>query len=709
MSADLKFDAKKLFHPRGIAIIGASKDRSRIGGHPIHATRQAGYEGGIYPVNPRHEEVQGLRCYPDVASIDEPCDLAIVAVRAALVPAAIEACGKAGIFNAVVLAAGFRETGPEGSKIEHEMLAAARRNRVRVIGPNCQGIVSVHPGVFAAFGSVADELGLRAGGVSAAFQSGGFGYSIVNLAEASGVGFRYCVSSGNETDVTMPELLNSFLDDPGTQLSFAYIEGVTDGRALMRAGWKSLAAGKPLLLWKGAKTNTGARAAASHTANLTGSYDIYRTAFKTSGILEVSDVEQIVDLSKIFLTGRLPEGNGVGVLGISGGSGIVFADEAISRGLELPEFEDATTQALAKIVPLFGSISNPADVTAGVFNDLSVLTETINIVLQDKRVHQLVLLLASMSGEYATQAAKAITAAAEKNDKPIIVGWSGRRARAEQAYQTLEQAGVPILPTPVRAAHAAAKVAQFANARRRHLSQRPDHAITAKSGKVDLPSGAGLLNEADSKRILSNFGIPVTKEARIPVDANAAECASAAGLRYPMAVKVLSAEIPHKSDIGGVRLNIGDAARLNAAATEVVRNASTAMPDASIEGILVSEMASGLELLIGAVNDPTFGPVVTVGMGGIYTEALRDVCFGIAPFDDEEAHRMIARLRSHKLLESNRGRPALDRDSLAQAVAKVSQLAHALGDRLAELDINPVFIGPQGEGIVAADALISLR
>lgn len=707
-------DAQLLFHPRGIAVVGASKDRSRIGGHPIHATLKAGYEGAIYPVNPRYDEIQGLRCYPDLASIDGPCDLAIIAVRAELVPGVVEACGKAGIPNAVVLAAGFRETGEAGADIERAMLNAARDHGVRVVGPNCQGLISIHSGLFAVFGSVADELALRAGSVSAAFQSGGFGYAIVNLAEASGVGFRYCVSSGNETDVTTPELLDSYLDDPGTALAFAYIEGVTDGRALMRAGWKSLETSKPLLLWKGAKTETGARAAVSHTANLTGSYDIYRAAFETCGILEVNDVEQIVDLSKVFLPGRLPEGSGVGVLGISGGSGIVFADEAIGRGLDLPEFSQETTEALRKVVPGFGSVSNPADVTAGVFNDSSVLTETISIVLRDKKVHQLALLLASMSGDHAIRAAQAIAAAWKGTDKPIIIAWSGRRSRAEKAYEILEQAGVPILPTPVRSAHAAAATARFAQARRAHMehARRSGVGTPAPADLPDLPelpTGSGTLNETDSKRILRAAGIPVTREVLVFVGEDAAAAATAAGLRFPVAVKVVSGAIAHKSDIGGVRLNLADAEALSAAAAEVVRNAAAAVPEASIDGVLVSEMAEGLEMLIGAVNDPAFGPVVTLGLGGIFTEALRDVSFGIAPFEIEEAHRMIARLRSRKLLEAYRGRPALDSEALAKAVTDVSRLAAAMGDRLGELDINPVFVRLEGQGVVAADALIALR
>ncbi len=241
---------ERLFHPKGVAIIGASSDLGRIGGHPIKALKNSGYAGGIYPINPKYPELHGLKCYPDVMSLKEPCDLAVVAVPAPGVAKAIRECGKAKIPFAVVLTAGFRETGAEGRKLEAELKTAVDESGVRIIGPNCQGMLSIQARVFAAFGSVADETDFRPGSVSCAFQSGGFGYAVVNLAEAQGVGFRYCVSSGNETDVAMPELLSVFLDDPGTSLAFAYLEGTPDARPLLDVGRKSLEKGKPVLIWK---------------------------------------------------------------------------------------------------------------------------------------------------------------------------------------------------------------------------------------------------------------------------------------------------------------------------------------------------------------------------------------------------------------------------------------------------------------------------
>jgi acetate---CoA ligase (ADP-forming) len=702
-----------LFHPRGIAIIGASADLSRIGGHPIKALKAAGYKGGIFPVNPKYREMHGLTCYPNVSAIETPCDLAVVAVPAAGVPEAIRDCGKAGIHAAVVLTAGFRETGPAGRALEAELKRAATESGVRVIGPNCQGMLSVHDRVWAAFGSPTDETQLRAGSVSCTFQSGGFGFAIVNLAEVQGLGFRYCVSTGNETDVTTPELLSAFLDDPGTSLAFAYLEGTPDARSLLALGRKSMHLAKPVLIWKSATSEVGVKAAASHTANMTGSYDLYRAAMRQCGLIEVDDVEPIVDIAKLFAPGRLPKGKAVGVLSISGGSGIVFADRAAQAGLALPKFSEATLAALRKVIPAFGSVENPADVTAGVFNDMSLFTSTLDIVLADPGIDQLSILLASIGGAPAERAAQAIAAASAKTDKPVHVAWSGRRARSVAATEILETAGIPVLTTPVRLAQAAAVLARFADDRRR-LLPREAPTVAMPAGLV-LPDGAITLNEAESKTVMRAFGIPVAREAFV-VDAQDAASAVLAAtqalvlpdLDGPFAVKIVSRDIAHKTEAGGVKLSVARADLADAART-VIANAKEAAPDAKIDGVLVSEMAQGLEVLIGVVNDASFGPAVALGLGGVLAEVLKDVTHRIAPFDIDTARDMIAELRGARLFDGYRGKPAADKEALARALVAVSQMATALAPRLREMDINPAFVGPPGQGIVAADALLVLK
>ena len=696
-------DFSPLFSPKSIALIGASQDLTRISGQPLKALRASGYKGQIHLVNPKYPELHGQKCFPSAESIGLPVDLAIVAVPAPGVAAAIRDCGKAKIKFAVVLTAGFRETGVGGVAMEAELKRAAHDAGVRMIGPNCQGMVAVPSRVWACFGSISEEVDLTEGDVSCVFQSGGFGYAIVNLAELQGVGFRNCVSSGNETDLTAPELLEAFLDDPGTKMAFAVIEGTPDARRLLDVGAKSLANGKPVLIWKSANTEAGAKAAASHTANMTGRADLFRAAFRQSGLIEVDDVEPIVDIAKLVAQGRRAKGRRMGALSISGGSGIVFADRCVREGLTLPPFSETTVAALRKIIPAFGSSENPADVTAGIFNDMGLLTKTLEIVLQDPGIDQLAILLASIPGAPAAKAAEAIVAAAAKTDKPVHLAWSGRRSKSEAAYRILEAAKVPIIPTPVRLAQATAVLARFEEDRVRLGGRKAP--VASKSVTLKLPAGAATLSEAESKDVLAAYSIAVTREAFVPEGASL--LAKVAKLSPPFAVKVVSRDIAHKSDVGGVKLGLGDVLGAEGAAREVVANARRAKPDAKIDGVLVAEMAAGLEVLIGVVNDPGFGPTVALGLGGVLTEVLRDVTYRIAPFGIEDARDMIGELKGARLFAGYRGQPAVDTEALAKMLVQVSAMAFQMKDRLAEMDINPVFVGPKGA--VAADALVVLK
>lgn len=711
----------KAFDPRGIAIIGASADPTRIGGHPLRALRNAGYTGGIYPVNPKYPEIAGQRCYPTAKAIDGPCDLAIIAVPAAAAPAAVRDAGEAGIAVAVVLTAGFREAGAPGRTLEAELLAAARETGIRLIGPNCQGMLVMQSRVWAVFGSLAEETELRLGRVSGAFQSGGFGFGIVNLSEQQGAGFRICVSTGNETDVTMPELIGAMLDDPGTDMAFGLLEGTPDARRFLDVGRRSLETGKPVLIWKSATTDQGAKAAASHTANMTGSSDLWRAALRQAGLIEVDDVEPITDIAKLVAQGRLPKGPRIGVLSISGGSSIVFADRATTGGLTFPSFTAKTHDALRKIIPSFGSIENPADVTAAVFNNMDLLTNAIGIVLDDPGIDQVVLMLASLPGPPALLAAKAIAAAAARTDKPVTLVWSGRRSKSEPAYAVLEEARIPIVPTPPRMASAMAKLTRFSLDRARLLPRLKADVDAAKSpspfwgevrggGNPDFRGRSAIprtLTEVESKQLLAHYGIPVTREVLVPPGANPLDLAG--HLKPPFAVKIVSADIAHKSDIGGVRLGVATHTDLAAAILDVTERSKQAVPSARIDGVIVAEMAKGLEVLIGIVNDASFGPTVALGMGGVMTEILKDVTYRIAPFGIETAEEMIAELKSARLFSGYRGSPPAEAGALAEALVQVSRLAWDMRDTLAELDINPVFVAERGQGVVAADALAILK
>jgi acyl-CoA synthetase (NDP forming) len=459
-----------------------------------------------------------------------------------------------------------------------------------------------------------------------------------------------------------------------------------------------------VLIWKAGTTEAGVKAAASHTANMTGTYDLYRAALRQSGIIEVDDVEPIVDIARLFAQGRLPKGNAVGVLSISGGSGVVFADAAVKGGLTLPPFAPQTLARLRELIPAFGSPQNPADITAAVFNDKALFADTLAVVLDDPGLDQLAILLASISGPRAAESAAVIAEVAARTDKPVHVAWSGRHGKSEAALQALEGAGVPFVTTPVRLARAAAALARFAGDRRRLLPRRAPAAVAPQG--LDLPAGVVTLNEVESKALLRAFDVPVVAEVFVESGGDVAAAASA--LEAPFAVKVVSRDIAHKTEAGGVRLGVARDG-LADAARAVMQNAQRAVPDARIDGVLVSEMAEGVETLIGVINDESFGPVVALGLGGVLTEVLKDVSYRVAPFDLETAREMIAELRGAALLDGYRGRPPADKEALAGALVAVSQMAAALSPRLKELDINPVFVRPAGRGIAAADALVVLK
>jgi acetate---CoA ligase (ADP-forming) len=722
-----------LLSPRGIAIVGASGDITRFGGQTVRALNTSGYTGGVYPVNPKYGEIDGRRSYASVSAIDGPCDLAVIALPAAHVAGVVAECGRKGIGHAVVLGGGFREIGPEGERLEQEMLAAARAGGVRLIGPNCIGLVNVHANVVAAFGSLTRPPKLQPGGVSVAVQSGGFGMSVVIQAAMAGVGFRHVVATGSESDITMPELLDHYVDDPQTKVIFAYIEGVADGRALMAALDRALDAGKPVVVWKAGKTGQGARAAASHTANLTSTYSVYRAALRQCGVVEVSSAEQVVD----FLVGqsggslqsagmaqvaqpswpaRVARGRNVAIVTNTGGSAVVFADAADEARLVLAPLGEATQARLRELLPPLAAVGNPVDTMAGYPRPEheASFRAAFETLLADPEVHQLCVLFGTIMGPSFALAARVLGEAAVRFDKPVFAVSAVPASISSVGHEFFLGAGIPLLSSPNRAAQVMGQLADFAQARARGAAVSSVSEVPPFHHP--LPAGAVTLDELESKAVLRAAGIPVTVDVCIPLDATLLHdgrigLAEGAGkIAFPVALKLLSRDIAHKSDIGGVRLGIRDAAALADAGREMLASARAAAPDARLGGLLACPMVDGgIEVIVGVVNDETFGPVVALGLGGVLAETLKDVVFRIAPFGRDEALSMISELRAAAVFDGQRGRPAADRAALADVLVKVSALAWALRERIAELDINPLIVRAEGKGVVAVDALLVLH
>ena len=694
---------EKLFSPRRIAIIGASDDKSRPGGRGIDAMLTQGYKGQLLPVHPRLKEAQGLKCYASVKDIDGDIDLAVIALPAQAVVDVVPELGARGIPNAIVLGAGFRESGPEGAILQDKLVENARRAGIRLIGPNCLGVANIHERMFAAFGSLSRPPLLKPGPVSMVMQSGGFGSSLAYACHMAGVGFRVLVSSGNEADLKTAELMDALVDDERTEIILSYMEGADDGRAIMAVGERAMARGKPVLVWKAGNSRQGARAAATHTANMTGTYDVWRAGLKQSGIIEVQSMDEAADYVKALTPRKYPRGRNTAVVTASGGAAVIYSDAADRYGLELQPPGKATHDILAEAFPRAATLQNPVDLAANGFNEASQpgYKLAMEALLADPAMHQVCPMFSAMSGHPMKLMSDVLAEIFPNTDKPMIAFSSVPREFGEAAFQVLEKAGIPVLGSPNGVVRAQAMLADYSAMQSRMQARQatPDKAWAPLQGQ-------GVLDEAASKAAVSAC-LPVTRDVLVPADDEAA--VAKVQVNYPVVVKIVSPDIAHKSDVGGVKLNIRNAAELSAACKEVVANARRHKPQARITGVLICEMINdGIETLVGVTNDEVFGPVVVFGMGGTLAEVLHDVTYRVAPFGIEDARVMIGELRTAAVFDGVRGAPATDKEALAQALVNISQFAWAHRDRLAELDVNPVLVRPVGKGVVAADAVVVL-
>lgn len=700
---------QRLFAPRSIAVIGASDDPKRAGGECVNALLKHGYKGGIYPVNPRLQNVYGLDFFPSVKHIKAEIDLAVIALPAKAVPDVVTECGERGISNVIVLGAGFREVGPEGAALQDAMVANARKLGVRIVGPNCLGLANIHERVFAAFGSISRPPLLNPGPVSMVMQSGGFGSSLAFACHAAGIGFRILVSSGNEADLNAPQLMDALVDDDKTEIILGYIEGVDDGRALMAVAQRAMEKGKTLLLWKAGKTRQGVKSAATHTANMTGTYDIWKAALRQCGVIEVRSIDEAADYIKVLLAKKYPRGRNVAVVTASGGSAVVYADAADEYGLQLETPSAQTLTILRESFPLPASIQNPIDLAGTGVNDKTKpkYVRGLKALLDDPAIHQLCPMFSAMTGTPMKIGAEALAELEPQTDKPMIVFSSVPYEVGSEAFDIMKAAGIPVLFSPSGVVRAQAMLADYAAARARLKGAAPIPQATHSVSTHGHASGSGTLDEMQSKQIVHAF-VPVTQDVIVSADDESALRNLA--VRFPVAVKIVSPDIAHKSDVGGVVLNVKDGDELLNAWKTVIANARKHRPSARITGVLVAQMITdGIETLLGITNDDVFGPVIAFGMGGVLAEVQRDIAYRIAPFGADEARSMIDQLRSRPIFDGIRGKPAADVDALVDALVKASEFAWAQRDSVAEVDVNPLLVRPKGLGVIAADAVVVRR
>ena len=703
----MRTDLERFFNPRSIAIVGASQDLITISGQPLKHLQSHRFPGELYPVNPKYQEILGVKCYPSLAALPQTPDLVLILINASRVADTLRECGKRGVPYAIVYSSGYSEVGGKGIDMQRELTAIADEYNIGVIGPNCQGMINVADNVYAGFGSVFGAE-YNAGGVSMVSQSGGFGFSVMNLASnEGGLDFRQMVTTGNEIGVSTLDFINYFIDDPQTEIIACYIEGLRDARLLRETGARALQKKKPIMAWKVGNTEQGQQAARSHTANLGGAMALYQAAFRQSGIIQIDDIQDVIDYGRAFRYGKLPAGNRVAIVTISGGAGILMTDECVARGMQVPPLAPKTVEKLRAFVPSFGSLLNPVDITAGIFNDLTLIKRTLNVILDDPNVDSIAMINASLQGELATKIAAEIAAVARQTEKPFVMAWSARDAVAREAYAILDEVGIPHYKSPVRCGRALATLSWYAEAVRRSKVQQAETPVVISSGEARklLAGRRDDVSEHAAKQVLAHYGITVTREELATSKEEAIAIARRIG--YPVALKVQSPDISHKTEAKAVRLGLQSDADIVVEYDEIVGNAKAYKAGAHIEGVLVQEMATGgIEAILGVTNDKMFGPAVMFGLGGIFAEVLKDVAFRLAPVTKSVALEMIAEIKGYAVLTGARGAPHADIDALADTIVRLSALAVDLKDHVAELDINPLFVFAKGKGVKAGDALI---
>lgn len=694
---------RELFEPASVAVIGASAERNKVGNIILRNIIESGFQGPIYPINPRYEEVLGLRCYPRITDVPGPVEMAVVVVPARFVLQVMEECGQKGVRAAVVISAGFKEVGLEGARLEKQLGEIARRHGMRVLGPNCLGLINTHHRLNATFAQEAP----REGNIAISSQSGAICVVVLDWAANMNIGFSKFISVGNKLDVDEGHLLEYLRQDPMTKVIGMYIEGTDRGREFLGQAELTTRV-KPVIALKAGRTSSGAKAASSHTGAMSGSDRVYDAAMRQAGVVRVRNIEEMFDLLQAFSTMPLPEGDGVAIVTNAGGLGVMAADAVSDNGLTMASFEASTIEKLRQGLPAAASLYNPVDVVGDA--DAERYDHAIRTVMDDPNVACVLALLAPTDLVDISSVARTLTAFAGSSPKPIVTSFVGGKEMMGP-IEMLKAAGIPNYPSPERGIRALAAMVEH----RRNLGRKEPHPVKRMEADHEAvrevisqvrAEGRLQLSENEGKRILRAYGISVPQEGIAQDLRSALEVAERIG--YPVVLKVESPDIAHKTDVGGVVLDIDGPQELERSYQVMLSKVREKMPKARITGVSVQRMVRGREVIVGMVRDEQFGPVITFGLGGIFVEIMRDVTQGIAPLDRDDVERMIRSIRAYPMLAGARGRRPGDIPALAEVILKVSQMAMEYPE-LEELEMNPVMVGDEGTGVTAVDALVTIK
>jgi acetyltransferase len=706
---------ERILNAESVAIVGASKNETKRGYQTIRTLLDEKYEGRIYPVNPKEKSILGFKCYKNVSEIRGPVDVALVATPAGSLPAVLEDCGKKGVKGAVVLAGGFGEIGVDGKKLESEMVAVAQKHNIRLIGPNTSGMLNLHDNL--------NLVGLKdapKGDIALLTQSGNMALTLITEAKLkSRKGFSYYVGVGNEADIEFHEYLEFFRQDPDTRAILMYVEGLHNGREFVQQAQKTTLE-KPIILLKSGRSSTGKRSAGSHTGALAGISEVAKTAFKRAGIIVIENSDELFPAAETLSSLPPIKNNKIAILADGGGHATIAADLLTDLGIDIPELSEKTQAKLKQILPQAASVPNPVDVAGGTDADPSVFADCARIILNDPNVGGL--LIVGLFGGYGIRFAESLALMEEdaahqmgkmvkKRHKPIVLH-SLYNSERPHALELLRYYDIPVydsLDVAVKCISVLAEYGSYLNSYQTKTKFVLNWGEKAKNeGKAIIETarqeGRSSLLENEAKRLFAVHGAMVTRELLARTADEAVEFAKK--IDNDIVLKIVSPDILHKSDAGGVRIKLRTEQEIRRAFDEIIKNARDFNPDADIRGVLAAPMAvEGVEIIIGTKYDDQFGPVIMYGLGGIMVEILKDVAFRVLPITPTDARKMIQETKSYPILNGARGKQPLDQKSIRKLLMLCSEIVEAYPD-IEEMDLNPVIVHETGLSIVDARVIL---
>ncbi len=690
------------FAPRAIAVVGAAREPGKLGYGVLSNLLQYGYKGQVYPINPKADEILGLKAYPTVLDVPGPIDLAVIVVPNKAVPDVMRQCGEKGVKGVVIISAGFKEAGLEGIRLERQVVAIAKEYGIRIVGPNCLGIIDTVQPMNVSFAAGQPPQG----GIAFMSQSGALCTAILDWALANNIGFSYFVSLGNKADVDEVDLLEAWDGNPHAKVMIAYVEGLRDGRRFMEVA-RRVTRRTPVIAVKSGNTEAGSRAVSSHTGSLAGSNRAYDAAFRQAGVLRATSIQDLFDYAIAFAYQPLLRGNRIAVVTNAGGPAIMATDALESAGMKLASLAKETIEALQGKLPPAANTYNPIDVLGDALADRYAFA--IQKALEDPNVDGLLVILTPQVMTRIEETAREVGRLSRLYDKPVIGCFMGEE-KVSAGIRILTEEGVPNYPFPERAAGAFRAMMDYRRWLERPIPEVRQFPVNREAVQRTFTrvreEGRLTLGDAEARAVAEAYGLRVPRSKLAATAEEAVRYAEEIG--YPVVMKIASPDILHKSDIGGIKVGVMGASDVRDAFDLLVYRATRYMPDAQIWGVQTQEMVTGAkETIIGMSRDPQFGPMIMFGLGGIYVEVLKDVTFRIAPLSEVEAREMIGEIRSYHLLQGVRGERASDIDAIVDTIMRISQLVTDFPE-IVELDVNPLLVREAGAGAVAVDMRLVL-